>query len=34
MGEANVDNLKVEPRAAVGQSQRLDALCLNVGKRL
>lgn len=32
VGEASVDNLKVEPRAAAGQSQRLDAPCPNCGK--
>lgn len=32
VGEANVDNLKVEPRAATGQSQRLDTPCPNCGK--
>lgn len=32
VAEANLDHLKVEPRAAAGQSQRLDTPCPNCGK--
>ncbi|EIO7603801.1 topoisomerase C-terminal repeat-containing protein [Escherichia coli] len=32
VAEANVDNLKVEPRAVAGQAQRLESPCPNCGK--
>lgn len=34
VGETNIDNLKIEPKAAAGQSQRLDSSCPNCGKEI